>query len=93
VENTEGAQPVLLKKTLSRANGAVNKPAWNLAKAHGDEANFTPIKVSVDQMYSAIKDQEFSEVTPVKHGGTGSRGVLRFPRWYWPSYRGLSLSP
>jgi len=34
------AQPVPPKKTPSQAVRAVNKPARNLTKAHGDEANF-----------------------------------------------------
>jgi len=48
------SQLVPLKKTPSWAVRVVNKPARNLSKAHEDEANFTPFKVSMDQVYSAI---------------------------------------
>ena len=42
------AQSVPLKKTSRKAVGAVKKPARNLAKSYGDEANFIPFKVSID---------------------------------------------
>ena len=49
------AQPGPPKKTPNRVVGAINKSARNLTKVHGDEADLTPFKVPVDQVYNAIK--------------------------------------
>ena len=55
-------------------NWTVKKPAWNLAKVYGDEANFTSFKTSVDQVYSAIKDKEFiKRPLPSNTKGQGAR--------------------
>ena len=67
------------KKTPSRVVGAINKPTQNFAKAHADEANFTPFKVSVDQVYSAHQRPEIyqaSEATPVKPEKGSERGSV-----------------
>jgi len=52
-------QHVPPKKTPSWVVGRIDKPAQYLIKVQGDKANFNLFKVSVDQVYSAIKDQEF----------------------------------
>jgi len=52
------AQPDPPKKVPTQAVGAINKPARNLAKVHGDGADLTPLKIPVDQVYNAIKGQK-----------------------------------
>jgi len=46
------------KKNLNRAFGAISKrPSWNLAKASETKADFTLSKISIDHVFSAIKNQ------------------------------------
>ena len=48
-----------LKKNQNQPSGAINKQApWNPAMAYGEEADFTLFKISVDHVFSAIKDQD-----------------------------------
>ena len=74
------AQPDPSKKNLSQVVVVVNKPTQNLAKVHGDEAEVTPFKVPVDQIYNVIKGQETRHPRPLPSNpeGLGAREYCAF---------------